>query len=293
MKALQGVGVALVTPMHADGSIAWAAYERLLDYTHQIGVDYWVVQGTTGESPTITAEEKKRLLDLAKAHPAQKPIVFGIGGNNTQAVVRQLKEIDLSGVSAILSVCPYYNKPSQEGLYRHFIEVAEHSPVPVILYNVPGRTGCNLQAATTLRLAQHPNIVAIKEASGDLMQIMQIAAERPEGFLLLSGDDLLTPAMVAIGAEGVISVMANAFASFNDMVHACLAGEKENVKQLLKQLIGINELLYKEGNPVGIKCVLKHMGICEEHVRLPLAPASAALSKAIEDALKKLSLLPQ
>lgn len=291
MKALQGVGVALVTPMHADGSIDWAAYERLLDYTHQIGVDYWVVQGTTGESPTITAEEKKRLLEVAKQHPAQKPVVFGIGGNNTQAVVQQLKTVDLTGVSAILSVCPYYNKPSQEGLYRHFTEVAEHSPVPVILYNVPGRTGCNLQASTTLRLAQHPNIVAIKEASGDLMQIMQIAVERPEGFLLLSGDDLLTPSMVAIGAEGVISVMANAFAAFNEMVHASLAGEKDKVQKLLRQLIGINDLLYKEGNPVGIKCVLKHMGICEEHVRLPLAPASDGLSKAIEDTLKKLSLV--
>lgn len=293
MKTLHGVGVALVTPMHADGSIDWNAYQRLLDHTHQIGVDYWVVQGTTGESPTITTEEKARLLQIAKEHPAQKPVVFGIGGNNTRAVIQQIKNTDLSGVSAILSVCPYYNKPSQEGLYRHFMEIAEQSPVPVILYNVPGRTGCNLQAATTLRLAQHPNIVAIKEASGDLVQIMQIAVERPKGFLLLSGDDLLTPAMIAVGAEGVISVMANAFALFNDMIHAALQGEREKVQHALRPLLGINDLLYKEGNPVGIKCVLKHMGICEEHVRLPLAAASEGLSKAIKEALQKLSLPAQ
>lgn len=286
MNTLRGVGAALVTPFCQDGSIDWQAFERLLEHTHHIGVDYWVIQGTTGESPTVSPEEKRKLLDIARQHPAKKPIVLGLGGNHTQAIVQQLQQLDPNGITAILSVCPYYNKPSQEGLYQHFVTIAEHSPLPIVLYNVPSRTGCHLQAQTTLRLAKHPNIIGIKEASADWMHILHLLAHRPADFLILSGDDMLTPALVALGGDGVISVMANAFADFNTMVHQAMAGSYTDLHMFLRRLMPLNELLYAEGNPVGIKCVLAHMGICAAYVRLPLAPASPSLSARIKEQLQ-------
>ena len=211
MKELKGTGVALVTPFNDDLSVDFDGLLSLLKHTAQ-GVDYYVVQGTTGETATTSVEEKASILKFVREHnPKSLPLVYGIGGNNTQAVIETIKSTDLTGVTALLSVSPYYNKPSQEGIYQHFTMVADASPIPVILYNVPGRTQSNIAASTTLRLAKHENIIGIKEASGDLVQCMAIAKDAPKDFLLISGDDLLTTPMMAVGAVGVISVLANAF----------------------------------------------------------------------------------
>lgn len=279
---IKGVGVALVTPFDASHQIDFAAYRRLLEHTAQIGVDYWVVQGTTGESPTVSLTEKNSLLRFTKENnPRNLPIVYGIGGNNTQHILEVIEQTDFEGVCAILSASPYYNKPSQAGIIAHYEKIADASPVPLILYNVPGRTASNLTAQTTLYLAQHPNIVAIKEASGNLLQCMEIAHHKPQDFLLISGDDMLTLPMISFGAEGVISVMANAFEDFNQMSHLALEGKFKEAAQKMFRLLSLNELMYVEGNPVGIKQVLALMGICSEEVRLPLLKASQELKNKI------------
>jgi 4-hydroxy-tetrahydrodipicolinate synthase len=284
MKKLYGTGVALVTPFTENLAVDFKALKKLLNHTAK-GVDYFVVMGTTGESTTISASEKKSILQYIKENNTKKlPLVYGVGGNYTQQVVEAIRETDLRGVDALLSVSPYYNKPSQEGIYQHFVAVADVSSVPVILYNVPGRTASNITAETTLRLAAHPNIIGIKEASGNLEQCMRIVRDSPKGFMLISGDDLLTVPLYAIGAKGVISVLANAYPlAFNKIKTFSFSGNFEKATQEALRLLDINTLMYEEGNPVGLKALLEEMGICMHHVRMPMAPASASLTRKILD----------
>ncbi len=287
MKKLTGTGVALVTPFTADGAIDYKGLKRLLNHTAK-GVDYYVVMGTTGESVTTSKEEKKAILEFVKTNNSKNlPIVYGIGGSNTQDVLDTIKQSNLDGVDAILSVSPYYNKPSQEGIYQHFKAVAGKSPVPVILYNVPGRTSSNMSASTTLRLAEHKNIIGIKEASGNMEQCMKIAADKPEDFMLISGDDMLTVPLYSIGGVGVISVLANAYpVHFRKMKEHAFVGKYAKASQELFKLLDINGPMYEEGNPVGIKFVLSELGVCGQDVRLPLVPPSDGLKKKIQQLMK-------
>jgi 4-hydroxy-tetrahydrodipicolinate synthase len=282
MKKLYGTGVALVTPFDENLKVDFKALKKLLKHTAK-GVDYYVVMGTTGESVTVSQEEKKQILTFVKENNESKlPIVYGIGGNNTEEVVKTLESSDLKGVDAILSVSPYYNKPSQEGIFQHFKQVADASPVPVILYNVPGRTASNLTAETTLRLAAHRNIIGVKEASGNIEQCMKIARDMPKDFLLISGDDMLTVPLYSLGAKGVISVLANAYPIvFRKMKEYAFANNYSKASQELFKLLDINSLMYEESNPVGVKALLAEMGVCGNTVRLPLIAASAALRKKI------------
>lgn len=287
MKNLKGVGVAVVTPFHTDKSIDYKALERVVEHVIEGGSDYLVVLGTTGEATTLTPSEKREVLAFVKkVNKKRLPIVYGVGGNNTQAVLQEIKSIDFSEVDALLSVSPYYNKPTQKGIILHFEQIADTSPVPIILYNIPGRTMSNLTAKTTLHLAAHPNIIGTKEASGILEQCMEIAAKKPSDFLLISGDDLFGSTIRAMGGEGIISVMANAYPSiFKTIVHG---NQKESFQSTFK-LLKINPLMYEESNPVGVKNLLMHMGICGDDVRLPLVNASDELSKKIKEASLLLS----
>jgi len=289
MKKLQGIGVALVTPMNEQKEIDFKSLKRLLGHTAK-GVDYYVVMGTTGESATLSKEEKKKVLSFViENNPKNLPIVYGIGGNNTQSVLEEIKSTNLEGVDALLSVSPYYNKPSQEGIYQHFKAVAEASPLPVILYNVPGRTASNLTAETTLRLANLKNIIGIKEASGNLEQCMKIVKEKPKDFMLISGDDLLTLPVYTIGGVGVISVLANALPKvFLKIKEHTLTGNLAKAQAEQFKILDINGPMYEEGNPVGIKYLLSLMGICQAFVRLPLVVASASLQKKIAGIYQKL-----
>jgi 4-hydroxy-tetrahydrodipicolinate synthase len=286
-----GTGVALVTPFDQHGAIDYDGLHNLLKYTADHGVDYWVVQGTTGESPTITAIEKKAILQFIIAHnPNKLPIVYGIGGNNTAQVLDTIGDTNFNGIDAILSASPYYNKPTQAGLIKHYEVIADASPVPVILYNVPGRTASNIEAITTLTLANHDNIIGIKEASGNIEQAMRIARSKTENFFLTSGDDTLTVSLMAIGAVGVISVLANGFPSeFSQMVNSCLDNDYQTASNLAFSMIDINTLMYEESNPVGIKEVLSQLSICANHTRMPLLPASNDLAEKIEQALELLN----
>lgn len=287
---LTGVGPALVTPFHKDLSIDFDGLKKLLQHVSP-HVDYLVVQGTTGESATTSLAEKQEILDFVKANNERNlPIVMGVGGNHTLQIVETLKKLDLSGVEAILSVSPYYNKPSQTGIIAHYQTIADNSPVPVILYNVPGRTSSNIAAETTLKLAKHSNILGIKEASGDLEQCMRIASEKPDDFLLISGEDMLTSAMISLGAVGVISVLANAFPkTFSDGVHAALEQDFPKASSLLFEFLDINPLMYKESNPVGVKAALALKGVCGDAVRLPLVPPTEALKNVLDPLAKKVS----
>jgi 4-hydroxy-tetrahydrodipicolinate synthase len=289
----EGVGVALITPFHADGTIDYPALGRLIDFVSEGGSDYLVVQGTTGETSTTSAEEKKALLAFTIQHNRrQLPVVYGLGGNSTQAVLQNIKDTDLTGVAAILSVCPYYNKPSQAGIIAHFRAIADASPVPVLLYNVPGRTVTNMAVSTILTLAEHPNIIGIKDAGGSFEQYMEIAKRMPEGFIFLSGDDNLVTPMISIGCVGVISVIANAFpVEFGRMTHLALAGNFKEAAQIQYQFLDFDSLLYVESNPVGIKECLAIKGVCESHVRLPLVKASAALSAQLKQEMIEEGLL--
>lgn len=283
MKKLQGTGVALVTPFDDKLKVDYKSLKRLLKHTAR-GVDYYVVMGTTGESATVTPEEKKEILAFVKSNnDARLPIVYGIGGNNTQEIIKSVRETNFKGVDAILSVSPYYNKPSQEGIYRHFKAIADACPVPVILYNVPGRTSSNLTSETTLKLAKHKNIVGIKEASGNLEQCMKIARDMPKDFLLISGDDMLSVALYAVGGKGVISVLANAYpVVFKKIKEFAFLGDFGKASRELFKLLDINGPMYDESNPVGLKWLLSQMSICSASVRLPLVPASGALRRKIE-----------
>jgi 4-hydroxy-tetrahydrodipicolinate synthase len=279
MLKLHGTGVALITPFTEDGSIDFTGFQNVINHVIDGGVDYLVVCGTTGESATLSKTEKKQVLKAALEYNAGRiPVVYGIGGNNTAGVLEEIKETDFSGIDAILSVSPYYNKPTQAGIIAHYTAIADACPVPVILYNVPGRTMSNVAFQTTVHLSQHPNIIGMKEASGDLSQCMRIAARMPKDFLLISGDDILTPSMRVIGGQGVISVLANAYpAIFKTICH----GNLEDAKEAAFKLLDINPMMYEEANPVGLKFLMSHLGICGETVRLPLVKATDSLKDRI------------
>ncbi|AKD04435.1 4-hydroxy-tetrahydrodipicolinate synthase [Pontibacter korlensis] len=278
-EKLRGTGVALVTPFTKELAVDYEALRKLLDFVLDGGVEYLVVNGTTAESVTTTTQEKAEILQVIRKHVnGRAPLVYGLGGNSTQHVLDTIASTDLEGVSAILSVSPYYNKPSQQGIYQHYVQVANASPVPVILYNVPGRTASNVAAETTIKLASHENIIGTKEASGNLEQCMYIAKHRPEGFMLISGDDMQTVPMATFGAEGAISVLANAFpGKFSNMVRLALDGNFKEASNLLLSFVDINPLMYEEANPVGVKAVLERFGVCSSQVRLPLVEASSGL----------------
>jgi 4-hydroxy-tetrahydrodipicolinate synthase len=284
MQKFKGLGVAMVTPFSADGSIDIPALEKLTNFLIDGGVDYLVVQGTTGESPVLSKEEKQKTLDVvAKANNGRKPIVFGIGGNNTQSVENDLKTFKLDNVDAILSASPYYNKPTQEGIYQHYKKLTEATELPIILYNVPGRTASNMDAKTTLRLAQDfNNIIAVKEASGSMDQIMEIIRNKPNDFLVISGDDAITLPILSAGGDGVISVVGNGYPyAFGKMVSSCLTGDFETGRKYHYEILPIINPLFSEGNPAGIKESLADQGIMENHVRLPLVSVSEPLKDKI------------
>ena len=273
MKKFNGTGVALVTPFKKEGEVDYSALEKLVEFQIQNGVNYLVVQGTTGESVTLTDQEKISVLEFViEINKERLPIVLGIGGNNTNSVIEQIHQFSNYKIDGILSVSPYYNKPSQEGIYAHYKALSKASSLPIILYNVPGRTSSNISPDTTLKLANEcENIVAIKEASGDLEQIMLIILNKPDGFLVISGDDALTLPHLAIGGDGVISVVANAFPKrFSTMVSSILKGDLDLAKQKHYELFEIIKYLFADGNPGGIKYVLKLINICEDNMRLPL-----------------------
>lgn len=282
MKNFKGSGVAMITPFHKDKSIDYTGLERVIEHVIAGGIDYLVVQGTTGETATLTGSEKKEVLAFSiKVNNGRLPIVYGIGGNNTQAVLEEIKTTDFSDVNAILSVGPYYNKPSQKGIVAHYQHIADACPVPVILYNVPGRTMSNITADTTLELSKHENIIGMKESSGNLEQCMWIAAHKPDDFILISGDDLLGAPIRSIGGEGIISVMANAYPS---ILKTIVRGTQEESRKATFKLLEINPLMYEESNPVGIKNLMMHLGLCGDEVRLPLLKASDSLSQRIKAA---------
>lgn len=290
-RKLKGTGVAIVTPFHKDGSVNFKCLEKLVEHLIAGKVDYLVPLGTTGESVTLSSDEKVAVLDfVTEVTDGRVPVVVGIGGNNTSDVLRSMEKFDVDKVDAILSVSPYYNKPSQKGIYQHYKAIANESPVPVILYNVPSRTGSNISAETTLALANDFNqIIAIKEASGDFEQIMQIISGRPSGFLVISGDDLITLPMIACGADGVISVVANAFPKqFSDMVRAASKNQMEKARKLHYQLSEIIPMLFSHGSPGGIKAVLSMMEICEENLRLPLVPVTRAHHNKLAEAIDRI-----
>jgi 4-hydroxy-tetrahydrodipicolinate synthase len=271
---LKGTGVAIVTPF-LQGNIHWEGLERVVDHIIGGGAEYLVVLGTTGESVTLTPEERSSVLDFVVEKAAGRvPIVAGFGGNNTQQVVHQIENYHFRGVDAILSVGPYYNKPSQEGIFQHFMAIERASPVPIVIYNVPSRTACNISAETTLRLARESRkFIGVKEASGDMRQVMEIVRHRPDGFLVLSGDDLVTLPMLAFGIDGVISVVANAFPGpFSEMVRSGLSGDFTQAKRLHFELLPAMDLFFVDGNPAGVKAALELLGVCSREVRLPLVP---------------------
>jgi 4-hydroxy-tetrahydrodipicolinate synthase len=291
MNKFHGTGVAIVTPFQADGQIDYAALSRLIDYLIDGGVEYIVSLGTTGESATLSNEERKQVWAFtAKAVNGRINLVAGIGGNNTAEVVEQLKHFDTTGYDAILSASPHYNKPTQEGIYQHYKAIAGNTPLPIILYNVPGRTGSNISAETVVRLAHDfKNIIGIKEASGNFDQINQIMRDKPESFLMISGDDPVTLPMIALGAVGVISVVGNALPRKTaDMVRHCLTTDFEAARTIHSTLIDFTRLMFIEGSPAGVKTALKNLGICDDYLRLPLVQVGDATASCIVRENKKL-----
>jgi 4-hydroxy-tetrahydrodipicolinate synthase len=290
-QQLKGTGVALVTPFLRNGSIDYPALEKLVNNVIKGGVDFLVALGTTAETPTLTTAEKQAILAaVVKFGNGKVPVVCGIGGNNTEEVVHMLKTFDLHGVDAILSVAPYYNKPTQEGMYQHFKAVAAATSKPIILYNVPGRTGSNLLPATALRLAADcSNIVGIKEASGNIVQCMELLQNKPEGFTVLSGDDNLVLAQMAIGMEGIISVAANCFTKeMTELINLAIVGKFEKARKVHYKLLTGLDLLFVDGNPPGVKYVLSQQGVCSNYFRLPVVPVSDSTAKKINAFLKTL-----
>lgn len=292
-RKLKGTGVAITTPFHKDGSVNFKCFGKLIEHLVKGKVDYLVPLGTTGESVTLSKDERVAVLDfVVETVNKRVPVVVGIGGNNTRELVSSLQDYDYSGVDAILSVTPYYNKPSQRGLIQHYKALAGEAPVPVILYNVPGRTGLNMTAETTLALASDvENIIGIKEASGNFEQIMTIIKNKPDDFLVISGDDLITLPLIASGADGVISVVANAYPKeFSDMVRFALKGNMEKARELHYLLSEITSLLFAEGSPGGIKSLLQTLGICEDYLRLPLTGVSKAHQNRLALAAEQLKV---
>lgn len=289
----KGLGIALITPFKADGSIDYDAVIRLVEYQIKNGADFLCIMGTTAETPCLSLDEKTRLKELLVERVAGRvPLLMGCGGNNTAAVVHELKTANWQGIDGILSVCPYYNKPSQEGLYQHFKAIAEASPVPVVLYNVPGRTGVNMTAETTLRLARDfQNIVAIKEASGDITQMDDIIKNKPAHFDVISGDDGITFPLITLGAVGVISVIGNALpAEFSRMVRLALNGDYESARTIHHKFAELFKLLFVDGNPAGVKAMLHAMGLIENQLRLPLVPTRLTTMEKISAILKELDI---
>ena len=292
MNKFHGTGVAIVTPFQTDGQVDYAALGKLINYLIDGGIEYIASLGTTGESATLSSDERKKVWEFtSKAVNGRVNLVAGIGGNNTLELVEQIKAFNIDGYDAILSASPHYNKPTQEGIYQHYKAIAEVTPLPVILYNVPGRTGSNINAETTVRLAtDFKNIIGIKEASGNFDQLNQIARDKPEGFLLISGDDPISLPMIALGGVGVISVVGNALPrQMSDMIRACLAGDFKSAQKGHSQLIDFTRLMFVEGSPAGVKTALKHLGICSDTVRLPLVQVSGSTADKIVAETKKIT----
>ena len=288
-ETLKGTGVALITPFKKDKSIDFTALENLIDIQIAGGLDYLVSLGTTGESVVLSDEEKMEVFNCTvKKVNGRVPIVIGIGGSDTAAVIKSFGKFDLTKVVAILSVTPYYNKPSQEGLFQHYVALADVAPKPILLYNVPGRTGRNMTAATTLRLASHPNIAGIKEAVSELTQMIAILKDRPSDFLVVSGDDEMVMAQMACGCDGVISVAANAFPKpFSDMIRFAMAGDFSMAKRVNDLLLEGYAYMFEENNPSGIKAFMFEQGLIENELRLPLVPVSAPLHAKIKNYLQR------
>jgi 4-hydroxy-tetrahydrodipicolinate synthase len=287
-KKFTGTGVAIVTPFRTDSSIDFKSLGKLLEHIIRGGVDYVVPLGTTGESVTLSKDEKKAVVNfVTDTVNCRIPVVVGIGGNNTQEILDAVKQFDFNNIDGLLSVSPYYNKPSQQGIFTHFKTIASVSPVPVIIYNVPGRTGSNISAETTLKLAEEvKNIVAVKEASGNLTQVMQIIKNKPRNFQVISGDDMLTLPLMSLGAAGAISVVANACPrQFSDMVNLALKGSFDKASTLHFKLFDLMNALFEEGSPSGIKAALEIIKIDQNNLRLPLVPVSAGLHKKLEGIL--------
>lgn len=289
-EKLRGTGVALITPFKKNMEVDYVALERVINYVITNGAEYVVTLGTTGETPTLSKEEKIELILFTyQVVNDRVPVVVGIGGNNTLTLIKDLESFPLHKATAVLSASPYYNKPSQEGIYQHYKALAEVTPKPIILYNVPGRTGRNMTAATTLRLAKEfPIIAGIKEASGDITQCMQILKDKPADFLALSGDDNLIMPQIACGMEGVISVAANCLPKqFTEMIRLSLKHDFTAAKKLNDQLLEAYDLLFAENNPAGVKAFLAEMGLIENYLRLPLVPLSSGLQQAVQAYLHK------
>lgn len=289
-----GVGVAMVTPFADNGSVDFDSLTALVRSVSEGGVDYLVVMGTTAESPTLTKDEKQQILThVVQNNTKNLPIVYGIGGNCTAEVIREIQNTDLTGVSAILSVAPYYNKPNQTGIYAHFAAILESSPLPIILYNIPGRTGINMTPATTLSLAQAfpEKVIGVKEASGNLNQMTYIIKDRPSGFLVISGDDNISLPLIALGGDGVISVSANSFPrKFSSMIHLALEGKIQQAAAQNLVLHAATDMLFEEGSPTGVKAVLTHKKIMKNNLRLPLVAASEELKTKIIAEVTKYNL---
>ena len=289
----KGLGIALVTPFKTDGSIDYVALKRLIEYQTDNGADFLCILGTTSESPCLDQEERAEIRRfVVEVNQGRLPVLMGCGGNNTKAVVKELQSFDLRGVDGILSVCPYYNKPSQEGLYRHFKMIADNCPLPVVLYNVPGRTGINLKSETTIRLANDcRNIVAVKEAGGSLEQVDEIIKNKPAHFDVLSGDDALTFPMIASGAAGVISVIGNALPrEFSRMIRLEFNGEYEPARKIHHRFTELYSLLFVDGNPAGVKALLHEMGFIENELRLPLVPTRVATVQKMAAILQEMRI---
>ena len=289
----KGTGIALITPFKQDHSVDVEALNKIVNHVIDNGADFLVVLGTTSEAPTLTAEEKKLVINtILKTNNNRLPVLLGMSGNNTQSVIDAVRAQDFTGIQGILSVVPYYNKPNQRGMKAHFEAIADASPVPVVVYNVPGRVGVNLQAATCVDLAKHPNIIAVKEASGNLQQIMEILRDKPADFDVLSGDDGITQPLMALGAQGVISVAANAYTKpFSRMMRAMKEGHTEEALRLHFAMLKMNQLIFADGNPAGIKCLMSHMGLCENMLRLPLVKANEKVEADIIEEWERLRKL--
>lgn len=289
----KGLGIALITPFCEDGSVDYKSLVRLIEYQLDNGADFMCILATTGETPCLTKDEKQQIKDtVVSTVKGRVPILMGCGGNNTAAVIEELKTGDFHGIDGVLSVCPYYNKPSQEGLYQHFKAIAAATSLPVVLYNVPGRTGVNLKAETTVRLARDcENIVAIKEASGSLEQVDEIIKNKPADFAVISGDDALTFPMISCGAEGVISVIGNALPKeFSRMIRLEFKGEYEGARKIHHRFTELFSLLFVDGNPAGVKAMLHEMGFIENVLRLPLVPTRISTLQKMSEILKELKI---
>ena len=292
MKKFRGTGVAIVTPFKNDSSIDFAALGRMVNHVIGGGVNYIVVMGTTGESATLTKDEKKAIISyVVEVTDNRVPLVVGIGGNNTQEVINCVRHTNLNGVDGILSVAPYYNKPNQRGLFQHFKAIATSCPISVIIYNVPGRTCCNISSDTFIELATEcENIVAVKEASGDIAQIMRIIRNKPDSFSVISGDDMMTIPIIAAGGSGVISVLANAFpAATSELVSNALKSNYKTAREIQLRFLEMTELLFIDGNPSGVKAMLNIMNLCQNNLRLPLVPVNRTIYTRIQKAIDEVN----